>query len=164
MLLSEKQQIQEEQYHFPYHHLVDYTGKNISLLRQWPWALSYLGRIELACDTLKSLGFQTLLDIGCGDGKLLSVLSDIYKEKEFYGIDYSEQAIVLAKLLCKNMNVEYTVEDIISSPKNKQFDVVTLIEVIEHIPPENLHSFLVNVKKYLVKDKAGGGGGGGGNI
>jgi 2-polyprenyl-3-methyl-5-hydroxy-6-metoxy-1,4-benzoquinol methylase len=157
-MLSTNQKAQEKKYVFPYHHLVDYQNKNISFFKMWPWALNYLGRIDLVCNALASLEFNTLLDIGCGDGKLLSILSDIYEEKKFCGIDYSEQAIALAKLLCKNMNVQYYAEDVLLAPKDRFFDIVTLIEVIEHIPPENLHAFLLSVKKHMVKNKNGGGG------
>ncbi len=145
-MLLQEQRTQDLQYLFPYHYLVEYKDGNVCINRHWAWAINYLGRIELVCRTISELKFDTLLDVGCGDGKLVSVLSSKYKDKKFCGIDYSRRAIGLARALCDNSNVEFKVENIITSEKKHKYDVVTLIEVVEHLPPEDLSSFLESVK------------------
>jgi len=148
-MLSANQESQENQYAFPYHHLVDYGDGIIQINRLWAWAINYLGRIEIICQTLKTIEFSNLLDIGCGDGKLLGVLSSQYGDKVFTGIDYSSQAIRLANSLCSSDCVGFREEDIYKSNKADKFDVVTLIEVAEHIPPDNLHKFICCVIEYM---------------
>jgi 2-polyprenyl-3-methyl-5-hydroxy-6-metoxy-1,4-benzoquinol methylase len=149
-MLSSQQKVQESRYSFPYHHTIEYSGNGIALFRRWSWALSYLGRIELVITSLRLLDFDSLLDVGCGDGKLIQILSGIYGHKKFCGIDYSEIAIKWAKLFCTSPNVEFITADIISGFKeNGYYDVLTLIDVIEHIPPDELDCFLSAVMKHL---------------
>lgn len=135
------QRKQDDQYNFPYHHLVDYHDGLISLRKQWGWSLSYLGRIHLVLNTLNEMHFQSLLDIGCGDGKLLSILASHFADKSFVGVDYSERAIALARALSSSANVRFAVEDIAKAKTADKYDVVTLIEVIEHIPVDKLDEF-----------------------
>jgi SAM-dependent methyltransferase len=168
-LLSDRQKTQEAQYFFPYHHLCDYDHGVISFHRFFPWVMPYLGRMNIVVQTLKSLEFNTFLDVGCGDGKLLEVLSGTFPDKSFMGIDYSEKSIMLAKALCAADNVEWSVEDILQdrtgqdrtgqdrtgqdrTGQDRTFDVISLIEVIEHIPPADMPIFLLEVKKRLSDD------------
>ena len=100
-MLDDIQNKQEGQYHFPYHYLVDYRKQGTSFFKYWAWSINYLGRIHLVIKTLEDLYFERLLDIGCGDGKLLSILSEYFDSDnvQYKGIDYSEQAIELANAL-----------------------------------------------------------------
>jgi SAM-dependent methyltransferase len=147
---AERQHVQEMQYAFPYHHLVEYSHRGISLTRQWAWALNYLGRLELVHRALDGIKFESLVDIGCGDGKLIASLCSEFKTKSFHGIDYSQQAILLANGLCRAPNAKFSVRDIVNQPPAEdRFDVATLIEVVEHIPPAELPAFLAAAKQTL---------------
>ena len=150
-MLDETQERQEAQYAFPYHHLVDYDRAGVRFGKFWDWSINYLGRAHLIVETLKQLQFESVLDIGCGDGKLLSILSDHFNNgaNKFHGLDYSRNAIELARALCKVSNVIYEVEDIFSSKKHSTYDIVTLIEVLEHIPPEDVDRFASCVADYM---------------
>lgn len=76
------------------------------------------------------LNNKEVLDIGCGTGHLLMYLSDHYKMKKVYGMDFSKAALEIAK---KNLpEGEFRVHDIYND-HDKKYDVVMCTEVLEHL-------------------------------
>ncbi len=75
----------------------------------------------------------TILDIGCGNGSILSNLQN--KGFELYGIDGSESGIKIAKQSFPEIN--FFVGDITTNISDilpiKEFDLIICTEVIEHI-------------------------------
>jgi 2-polyprenyl-3-methyl-5-hydroxy-6-metoxy-1,4-benzoquinol methylase len=66
------------------------------------------------------------------------------------GIDYSARAIQLATAL--NPGLDFRCVDILRREVDEWFDVITLIEVFEHIPPDMTQAF-VGALRTLVNDK-----------
>lgn len=145
--MEPQQQAQEAQYDFPYHYLPVYSGGRFHQHQYWPWGYRYLGRLHVVCNLLREVEFSSLIDIGCGDGRFLSEVNTQFPAKRLVGIDYSEKAIDLARRM--NPRVRYEHRDLLRSPSAEQFDVATLLEVIEHIPPESLPSFMAAVAKEI---------------
>ncbi len=93
----------------------------------------------------------TLLDIGCGNGASMFLLSD--KMKECVGIEvsdtYSEEFNAYKK---KNniVNCKYIISDVVESKPTEQFDRIISFEVIEHLSNEN------GIKFYYESLKKGG--------
>lgn len=87
-----------------------------------------------------------ILDIGCGEGTRLAYLLNNNKEKEGYGIDISETAILLAK---KNYPyLKFIKSDIESIPfKSNTFDLCYSAYVLEHL--DNPEKLLREVKRLL---------------
>lgn len=138
--LSQTQQGQEDQYIFPYHYIPHWQHGRLQIVRYWGMSsFTYLGRIELIKQHLQQTNFQSLLDVGCGDGRLLSELSKYFDEKQLRGVDYSARAIRLAQAL--NPHLDYQQADI-TIADIPHHDVVTLIEVLEHIPILDVPSFV----------------------
>jgi 2-polyprenyl-3-methyl-5-hydroxy-6-metoxy-1,4-benzoquinol methylase len=80
-------------------------GKNgfrqiISLNRGY----EYLSYLYFTIKRVVELDFMSLLDVGCGDGRLLFELNQTVTGQRLVGIDYSTRAIELAKL---NNNTGY---------------------------------------------------------
>lgn len=138
--LDEEQKRQEEQYDFPYHYIPTNEGGTFTQTRQWSWGYRYLGGIQIVLDQLADIEFKSLIDIGCGDGRFLRELAKKYPETEMLGVDYSQRAIDFANAM--NPNISYECRDIVEDELLKKYDVVTLIEVLEHIPPDNLQNFV----------------------
>jgi 2-polyprenyl-3-methyl-5-hydroxy-6-metoxy-1,4-benzoquinol methylase len=136
----EPQQIQEEQYVFPYHYVPSLQDGNFRLHVFWSWGLNYLSSTEFLLELLQSEEFNSLADVGCGDGRFLRELSQVFPNKSLCGVDFSDRAINLAKAL--NPALDFRCLDITQEHQLGHFDVVTSIEVIEHIPQHELDSFI----------------------
>ena len=90
-----------------------------------------------------------ILDIGCGNGKMLGYLQQ--KTKSYiYGFDYSEEAISTAQALFHE-NAEFR-EGIIGQieyPEEK-FDVIISMDTLYFAP--DMSTFVAQVKKWLKKE------------
>lgn len=133
----EKFDLQDEEYRFPYHYLVSFEKDAPSINKKLGWGIEYLTYINFVKEKILKINPKSLLDIGCGDGYLINSL-EYNKEKKFLGIDLSERAIKFANAFSNGYEFKkFDLFDI-----KEKFDVVTLIEVIEHIPDDFLDQFI----------------------
>ncbi|MFA4887696.1 MAG: class I SAM-dependent methyltransferase [Candidatus Nanoarchaeia archaeon] len=98
---------------------------------------------------------DTVLDVGCGDGKLTSLIAP--NVKKVIGVDHQEYPLKFARLIFERLgldNVTFKVGDItkLSFPNNT-FDKVTCFDVIEHIPQDMAEQ---GIKELLRVLKPGG--------
>lgn len=135
MSWSDEQAVQEAEYEFPYHHLpfIDPAG-TAHLGRQMSWGFEYLAYTALALDTITQLGPRSVLDVGCGDGRLLHDIRSRLPDANLVGCDFSERAISFARAF--SPNVDFVVSDVAEVPG--QFNLVSCIETLEHIPDSEL--------------------------
>lgn len=148
--MDNKKFLQESEYEFPYHYIPRFNENNYSQVINMVWGYTYLARIEKIIEILKGVRFSSLLDVGCGDGRLLFELQKCFPEKNLFGSDYSQSAIKFAELfnpLIKFLKIDFT-EDI---KVVDEFDVLTIIEVIEHIQPDQVPIFIGNSMRLLRK-------------
>ncbi len=131
---------QEAEYAFPYHYIPRVGGGKFFAVRHWDWGFRYLGGMKLVLDQLAQADFDSLLDVGCGDGRFLREVAERFPGRRLLGVDASPRAVRLAQAL--NPDLDYCALDIVRDGLPERFAVVTLIEVIEHIPPEALGAFL----------------------
>lgn len=79
---------------------------------------------------------KTVIDIGCGGGILAESMAKL--GANVTGIDMSEAAINVAKLhqLESKTQIEYllTTAEAIAAERPQQYDVVTCLEMLEHVP------------------------------
>lgn len=102
--------------------------------------------IELISPYLKKT--DVVLDVGCGDGKLTSLLAK--KVKEVYGIDKLRRPLEFAKLLIVSKNVFLKEGNALDIPyQDEMFDVITAFDVIEHISTSEVRLFLKEAKRVL---------------
>lgn len=87
--------------------------------------------------------FDTLIEIGCGEGNLLERFSKEFSEKNIIGIDGSHKASELAKK--KGLNVQQKL--IFGNEQLPETDVFLLVNVIEHV--ENIPLLISTLKKSL---------------
>lgn len=148
--LDNTQKSQESQYAMPYHYIPVVDQKGFSQAFTWSWGMRYLAGIEAVLYQLRKKNFNSLIDVGCGDGRFLREAAIEFQTKVFCGVDYSERAIKLAQAM--NPNLDYRCQNIIHDNLNERFDIATMVEVLEHIPPHDVGSFLIGVAKHLNPD------------
>lgn len=87
---------------------------------------------------------NTLLDVGCGSGEFLDFLKE--QSWETTGIEPSEELSHVAS--SRGLNVHtLTFENYLAKDTHEKFDVITLMNVLEHVP--NPSAFILNCKKLL---------------
>jgi len=138
--MDPQRQIQEERYDFPYHYLPEADDRGFSQTYHWSWGYRYLGRLRVAMDLLEGAAFESLVDLGCGDGRFLREIARRHPGKRVLGLDHSEKAVSLARAL--NPGLTFEVREILAEPVPDLFEVATVLDVLEHVPPPRLESFL----------------------
>ena len=83
-----------------------------------------------------SLSGKKALDVGCGGGILAEALANSGAQTK--GIDLSEKALKVAELhsleSCVQVNYEYISAEAIADREAGTYDVVTCMEMLEHVP------------------------------
>ena len=122
----------------------DETGPCRLLHRFNPLRLGYISE-HVALDKKK------LLDVGCGGGLLTEPLANL--GAKVTGIDISLENVSVARKHAKlsGLDIEYINTTIESMPGRNKFDIVTALEVIEHV--EDPEIFVENISKRI---KSGG--------
>ena len=151
-----KQTKQEGQYSFPYHHIPSLKKGRFSQTRTLLWGYAYISYLETVLDYVEKVLAASLLDIGCGDGKFLYEARKRFPDMALSGNDYSERAIAFAKAFNFGNNVYLSTRTAKEISREKGlFDVVTAIEVLEHIPPQEIDSFSKSFAAALSPDGIG---------
>ena len=90
----------------------------------------------------------SIVDLGCAEGEMTKQLKDIFKNSKILGVDFSEDAINIAKKRFKN--IEFEVNSI--EKFNKKYDVSMCSNVLEHFynPFEQLKRIFEQTSKIVV--------------
>jgi 2-polyprenyl-3-methyl-5-hydroxy-6-metoxy-1,4-benzoquinol methylase len=155
--MSKQRKLQERFYHFPYHFLPYIFESNVwKISRILHWGYEYLAILENVVKFIEDFKPRKILDFGCGDGRLIYeiLLRGINVEK-IVGVDISSQAILFAKAFVEpfivdaNVKINFTssLEEIIEG--REKFDLVTAIEVLEHIPPHQVNRLIREIHSII---------------
>lgn len=136
-----KEKLTREKYRLPYHWIRDPLHK---------YSLPYFGYLQVVLDELPPPP-ATVLDAGCGDGRIAAEM--VRRRYAVTGVDYLELSVLYAR----TMVPEGTFfagdlrKDLIAAYglRPGQFDAVVMVEVYEHIPPEDCAIVLANVRDVL---------------
>lgn len=114
-----------------------------------------LPRVNKVLGFLKGIYFESLLDVGSGRGVFLLPLIDEFPYLQIRSIDILDKRVEMLSDLSRGGIKQLTVEkaDLCDQPyANDSVDVVTLLEVLEHIPSvERAIRAAVNMaRKYVV--------------
>ncbi|TVZ28210.1 methyltransferase family protein [Gillisia sp. Hel_I_86] len=138
--MNKKFKIQELEYHFPYHHLPHLDNQdNVVNYRSLAWGYKYFCYLLHCKKIIESLRANSVLDVGCGEGRFLGLLGKEVPKK--IGVDLSKRAIGFAKAF--HPEIEFFPKD--ASEIEEKFDIVTAIEVLEHIPDEEVSDFFTKL-------------------
>jgi SAM-dependent methyltransferase len=93
---------------------------------------------------------RTILDFGCGSGRLIRGLYADDPTREIYGADYNEELITWAK---QNLPQGITfIKNEFAPPlpvEDQKFDLVYLVSVFTHLPLESQYKWLSEFKRIL---------------
>lgn len=105
---------------------------------------------RLIKNTIRPLTFESVLDVGCGQGSLLADLRSAFPHIKLNGVDISNSAVELARL--KVPDGRFWVLNITKEHLSEKFDLVVCSEVLEHIPEDVavLKNLAYMTSKYLV--------------
>ncbi len=146
--MTSKESLQENQYHFPYHHLTHESKGAIFSFRHLFWGLEHYTYIKFVIDKICVESFTTLIDIGCGEGRILSEIESRLPDKKLSGVDISARAIYFAKGFTNH--AEVSVHDITLAPhQTPTFDLAVSCEVIEHILPQAIPQYISHIAASL---------------
>lgn len=143
--LSDEFKHQSSQYNYPYHYIPWFDEKNAGVrYKLLGWGLEYLCYQEHIKRIVEYLAPQSIIDVGCGDGRFLGSLGDVTKR---IGIDMEPRAIALAKAL--NSDIDFMCVDI--KKITELSDVAVAIEVLEHVPDEQVQEFIASLFSVVKK-------------
>lgn len=124
--------IQSREYERPYH----WIASRDSLSWVWRYGLEYLVYIERVRRVCVGLG-GLVLDVGCGDGRFL-------KDVRGIGCDLDRRAVQWARAALPSRDF-YGISSVFVG---RGFDIVTAIEVLEHIPDNDVDDFLRDLARH----------------
>jgi SAM-dependent methyltransferase len=94
-----------------------------------------------------------VLDVGCGSGRALIRLAELYTQSRFTGYDFSSEAILTARAQAARLslqNVRFEVADVATITHNKAFDFITAFDAIhDQVLPATV---LANIARALRPD------------
>jgi len=100
-------------------------------------------------DYLKTLSFDTVLEFGCGFGRITKILLENFPIKKYVAFDLSPDQISNAKKLCKDFkNINFHVSTIQDFKIDEKFDLVIGIEVLLHVPPDNIEQTMNELSSF----------------
>lgn len=109
---------------------------------------------EALLSSLKSLSFSSVLEIGCGFGRITKLLISNFPTVDYTAVDLSPDQIKNAKKYTDSKNVQFLVCDIQSFNSEKKYDLVIACEVLLHIKPEEIGDVIKKLltlsNRYLV--------------
>lgn len=107
--------------------LLSKTG-DVALKRRAKWII----------ERLNSKKGDKILDVGCGDGFYLYLLSNLNLEVDLTGTDFDARALVSARKNLKDRKVTLIKSDLMKKIPfdDESFDKVLACEVIEHLPDD----------------------------
>lgn len=90
---------------------------------------------------------DTVLEVGCGSGVGCVFLAQ--HAAHVTGIDCNRTEIQEARKINRRSNVSFHVQDLFQMPEAEKFDVVTALDVIEHMPKRVGHQLVSAMARHL---------------
>jgi ubiquinone/menaquinone biosynthesis C-methylase UbiE len=115
----------------------------------YPLKVFILAWIDPMCWVLDKSA-ESILDVGCGQGLPMEMIKMRMKVKRSVGVDLFKPYIDQCKK--KKIHDEYLLSDVRRLPfKNKSFDVVMALQVLEHQPKKDAWKLLEKMEKIAKK-------------
>ena len=105
---------------------------------------------EVLLDYLKAMPpFQTVLEIGCGFGRISNLLlSNLPAIQEYVAMDMSPDQLENAKSFVKSDKIQFIESDIQSLRLDKKYDLVVAVSVLLHILPSEIDQVVAKLVSF----------------
>jgi 3' terminal RNA ribose 2'-O-methyltransferase Hen1 len=107
-------------------------------------------RLSAVLAVLQASGAKRVLDLGCGEGKLLRLLAPLPQFTEVVGVDVSARSLEIARQRLDRQRLPDHLKDRVRllhgaltyrDARLEGFDAAAVVEVIEHLDPPRLGAF-----------------------
>lgn len=132
--------LQEGEYRLPHHWVLRKHG-----------LANYLHKSDRLAELVRGAGCAggAALDVGCGDGRGTHELATrLGPAFTWTGVDFSERAIAFARLMAEDLRFEVQDGERLAAADGA-YDLVVAREVIEHVPPPDVGSFVAELRRVL---------------
>lgn len=107
--------------------------------------------LEYIDEPHSSLKNKSILDYGCGTGRMASLMSFVFDET--YGFDVNENCISMAYTDLSKVDFQYRNLSFGTEVPDKQYDYVYSVSVLEHLDQASFIEAMCNITR-LTKNKA----------
>lgn len=133
-----RSRLQEDEYQFPYHHLPGRDFGHLRLGRVFRGGAEYMAYTWVVVERVRAQAPASVLDVGCGDGRLLAELASAVPGARRCGVDLDPRAVGFASLFAQGAECQVMPVELL----DEHFDVVTCVETLEHLPDDLEVDFL----------------------
>ena len=105
------------------------------------WGFEYLSLLETVLEMAMERNPSSILDFGCGDGRLLYELAKRSWKNELglWGVDVDERALLFARAFNRGRPVNFARN--VGKLSGRKFELLVASEVLEHIPGRRMSRF-----------------------
>ena len=105
-------------------------------------------------DELNKIKFQTVLEYGCGFGRITKLINENFKPINYTAFDISVEQLNNAQKFCDCDNINFSESTIENFEPDQKYDLVVGSEVLMHVKPENIEEYIKKIvgwsKKYIL--------------
>ena len=87
---------------------------------------------------LDTLEFKSVLELGCGFGRITKLISNYYRLDKYTAIDFSVEQLNMAKVICPD-SIEFVCTNLLEYKPTIKYDLVIAVEVLMHLLPKQIH-------------------------
>jgi SAM-dependent methyltransferase len=125
-----------------------YTYEHKNFVVRFP----HLRRLEFVCRSIRQLAPVSWLDFGAGDGAVFKHLAPHFDSSDTKVVLYEPEPGMrkqLSENLAKIQNVDFRIVGALDDIGDVKFDLVTALEVLEHLPLPERTRFYEKLAKHL---------------
>lgn len=101
-------------------------------------------------DLLDTLTFSSVLDVGCGFGRVGAAILKHYPDVAYTGIDVSHDMIEAARK--RLPEAELICADLATWESDRAWDVVVSVSVLGHILPKDIASLIAKMRRWATNE------------